>query len=469
MDVVCLDTLCISFEYLPFPDLHAQRKVCELFLHTWINCVNYFSSVICSGPRAGLRLKPDAWEAFATNAFYLPQLPTCSATFYCHSETCESTFKSSTSSASATPSNKVATAATTTTAAIAATARSFRNGSPGIRSSVAEVLHLHLSEDGVRNLITQGSQNLPTNLQTLTLPAVYGLDPVTFSEALSSRLTALTQLNFADSRLASSCLEAIGSCRALRILRIPRSLVSDKGATAIASLCHLTILDLSDSKIKPTELHILIGLTQLRALNLWKPRSMWNDECRCGTEGVKVIACLTQLTCLNISSNNIGYEGAAHLAHLSHLTYLNLRANKIKDEGASALINLTELVYLDIGNNGLSAVGAFGLTTLSQLKLLRIGDNYIGVEGAKAIAALTKLTWLDIHNNHIGNEGAEAIAKKLSNLKFLNAASIHSSAFDGEESKNGISDSVTINVSSLSKLTSLNFARNDIERKRERM
>jgi internalin A len=152
----------------------------------------------------------------------------------------------------------------------------------------------------------------------------------------------------------------------------------------------------------------LAELTQLTSLDL--------GSNQIGAEGAASLAVLIQLTSLDLGGNQIGAEGAAPLAALIQLTSLDLGGNQIGDEGAAALAVLIQLTSLDLGGNQIGDEGAASLAALIQLTSLDLGGNQIGDEGAAALAALTQLTRLDLSNNPVVETTPFATLRQLTTL-----------------------------------------------------
>jgi hypothetical protein len=173
-------------------------------------------------------------------------------------------------------------------------------------------------------------------------------------------------------------------------------------AKRLACLSQLTTLDLQYNYIGTSGTAALAGLTQLKSLNL--------RHNKIDAEGAAYLAKLSQLTSLNLEQNQIGAQGATTLAVLTQLNFLNLRYTGIGDTGATSLANLTQLISLDLSHNHIGARGVSALAKLSQLTSLDLSDNQIGARGAASLAALTQLTSLSLGGNQIGSKGAEALS-----------------------------------------------------------
>jgi hypothetical protein len=161
-------------------------------------------------------------------------------------------------------------------------------------------------------------------------------------------------------------------------------------------------------------------VAQLAAANVlvWASRNLSHVELLALTTSPR----LANLTCLDLSWNQLGDAGAAALAtsqHLTRLTLLDLSWSQIGDDGATALAespHLTRLTVLKLPENQLGDEGAAALAAsphLATLNHLDLSKNNIGDAGASALAAspyLSKFTDLLLYDNDIGPDGAAALA-----------------------------------------------------------
>jgi hypothetical protein len=67
--IVCLDLLERSFEYLPHSDLLQHRLTCGLFLQTWVNCMNIQPRWVKVSQRGFNMIQQDR---FALSSWYIP-------------------------------------------------------------------------------------------------------------------------------------------------------------------------------------------------------------------------------------------------------------------------------------------------------------------------------------------------------------------------------------------------------------
>jgi len=249
------------------------------------------------------------------------------------------------------------------------------------------------------------------------------------------------------------------------LLAVP---IGDAGARSLASLSELTTLDISSNNIGAEGVRALASLTNLTSLVL--------SSNSIGAEDARALTALTGLASLDISANRIGDEGARALTSLNGLTSLNVTRNNIGDEGAKALASLTGLASLDISSNKIGAVGARALASLTGLTSFRLSFNSIGDEGARALTNLIGLTSLSLINNGIGDEGAGA----LTSLTRLASLDISSNSIGNEGAsalatltgltslallKSRVGDEGARSLANLTELTSLEISYNSLKAK----
>ena len=147
-------------------------------------------------------------------------------------------------------------------------------------------------------------------------------------------------------------------------------------------------------------------------------------------DDIKVLASTltnnTNLTHLDMSSNNIGDEGAIELGlsltNNTTLQNLDISCNSIGSKGTWNIVRVisNSLRYFNISSNKIGVNGVIYLSFLIKERLLTtliIENNDIEHKGARrlseALKVNTSLTELDISHNNIGDEGTIALAEAL--------------------------------------------------------
>jgi len=204
----------------------------------------------------------------------------------------------------------------------------------------------------------------------------------------------------------------IASLDQLKSLEISNNNLTFKKIKDITcSLHQLTQLDISCNNNHDVEENIQESLAFLQKLDRLTFLNISYNSINC--QGAQAMASLLppSLTKLSVRAVCISSEGAKAIACLSQLTSLDLGLNRIGPTGAQAIaFSLHQLTDLDLFKNGIECEGAQAIACLSRLTRLDVDSNKIGPKGAQAIACLSRLTNLDIRKNNIGDEGARAIA-----------------------------------------------------------
>lgn len=159
------------------------------------------------------------------------------------------------------------------------------------------------------------------------------------------------------------------------------------------------------------------------------------------------ISQLTNLTRLDLSSNQLSGPIPASLGDLSKLTWLNLRGNQLSGPIPPELQQLSRLTVLDLGKNELSGIIPAGLGSLSDLTELGLGWNELSGSIPSELGSLSKLTILKL----IDNQLTGGIPAELGELSELTDLSL---------SFNELSGQIPPEFGNLSKLVSFGVLRN---------
>jgi hypothetical protein len=99
------------------------------------------------------------------------------------------------------------------------------------------------------------------------------------------------------------------------------------------------------------------------------------------------------------------------------LTGLDLSDRELTDSDIEmlmqALIENTNLTTLNVGSNQIGDIGAEALSRNVNLTYLDVSYDQIGDEGAKALALNRNLTSLNVAGNTLGDEGGQALAQNV--------------------------------------------------------
>jgi Leucine-rich repeat (LRR) protein len=282
--------------------------------------------------------------------------------------------------------------------------------------------------------------NLPSGIGKLTNLSKLGLEGNFLTDLPDEifNLTNLTQLNLLNNKLTflSSKIEKLNKLEYLAIgnqdslLSVPAeiftlkklkylylfSILSDNFSKEIGNLTDLTVLNLSDNKLKslPVEIGKLTKLTTLCIFNteiqsipaeigkLTKLTKLYlvNNE----IQNIPVeIGKLTDLTGLYLSFNNLESLPKA-IGNLINLTNLDLSSNRLESL-PKTIGNLINLTNLDLSSNRLASLPA-EIGKLIDLTDLNLSQNNLECL-PKEIVNLVNLTNLDLCFNELESLPAE--------------------------------------------------------------
>jgi len=371
--IICLDLLELSFEYLPHSDLLQQRLTCGLFLQAWVSCMNTQPRLL-KVSQLGCRMIHQ--DPFALSSWYIPL-----SSGYNYNLT-----------------NVLGIQWTVETLRFqnVALERVIQKHWPNLRRLwICSYEFSKVSHTLLTGLLSLTLENCTDDKATGRLSHLTNLRKLQFVNSTMTekttqeiaQLTCLSTLDVSGCFLHPDAVRPLIHCHKLVTLNIARNDVGNVGARAIANLSYLTVLDMKDNEIS--------------------------------AEGVHEIAQLSNLTKLSLAGNRIGDRGLEELAALTQLTSLNVGKCAI-GEGIYTLQSLTRLTDLNIGVNNLEIGGARTLASLTTLTILDISCNNLCQDGAELIAqCLTNLIRLDISMNQIGGLGAQAVSQNLTKLMDL--------------------------------------------------
>ncbi|KAJ4822443.1 hypothetical protein Tsubulata_019789, partial [Turnera subulata] len=113
---------------------------------------------------------------------------------------------------------------------------------------------------------------------------------------------------------------------------------------------------------------------------------------------------LTQLVYLGLGGNSFGVQDTSSLSwmgHLAKLTHLYLDHSNLSGEIPSSFANLTNLSVLDLSSNQLAGPLSTWMGNLAELTYLSLGSSNLTGEIPSSFGNLTNLSVLDISFNHL--------------------------------------------------------------------
>ncbi|MCE9567002.1 MAG: hypothetical protein K8U57_33790 [Planctomycetes bacterium] len=222
----------------------------------------------------------------------------------------------------------------------------------------------------------------------------------------------LMALDIDLSRATQTGVEQLGRLGRLRRLNPGRD-VTDEQVKGLPALKKLTIIDLSNSKVK--DLSGLGGVQSLTTLSV--------SHTHISRAGFKEISHLKNLATLNLSG--VAHLGGYHfadlkeLAPLATLKNLNLDSTGLDDDDIPAI--LTHKSVLNLSLKMSNAKTLKGLSALSQLTSLDLGYSNVTDMGMKEIGKCRNLRHLQINNTLVTETGLKELSG-LSELQTLELA-----------------------------------------------
>ena len=156
---------------------------------------------------------------------------------------------------------------------------------------------------------------------------------------------------------------------------------------------------------------------------------------------------LSSLTDLDLSSNDLTGSIPSELGNLSSLTDLDLRSNDLTGSIPSELGNLSSLADLDLGSNALAGPIPSELGNLSSLSRLTLSRNALAGSIPSELGNLSGLQGLDLNFNSLTG----SIPSELGNLSGLQGLNL---------SYNSLTDRIPTELGNLSSLQGLYLQNN---------
>lgn len=169
--------------------------------------------------------------------------------------------------------------------------------------------------------------------------------------------------------------------------------------TTIGKAKNLTLLILSDTKLKSTNISALKDATALEVLNLSSNNLTGElpDELSAGC------------TDLDLSNNNFTGAFPTCLRNMGDLTFLSLANNAFKSEIPEWLCDLTQLTSLNLTDNEFIGQIPQGIGNLLRLKLLNLSYNQLTGGLPPSLSQIDLLRELYVKSNSLSGEIDESI------------------------------------------------------------
>ncbi|MDX2023088.1 MAG: hypothetical protein SF187_22830 [Deltaproteobacteria bacterium] len=228
-------------------------------------------------------------------------------------------------------------------------------------------------------------------------------------------------LDFFGTGIKPADLARLAKLQSLKTLRLPAYMWNasagvDREANAtfgsLAALHALEVLDLSvhfltELQVRDDDMEALGSLRNLKELRVVQ-----------GLLTGKGLAKLTGLQRVDFSDSRLTDEGAAALANMPNLERIILRNTLITDAGLAHLAKLRRVVELDLFGCKITDAGARHLAGMTRLERLNLLGANIGDEGLRSLMKLRRLRVLNLYRNPITNAGLAQLGR-LPALRFL--------------------------------------------------
>jgi hypothetical protein len=161
--------------------------------------------------------------------------------------------------------------------------------------------------------------------------------------------------------------------------------------------------------IRDKDLEVLLGLTNLRIVNL--------DTTPITDEGVKRLAGIPSIDTVSLTRTAITDAGLAALGTLTDMNELRLDATAITDAGLAHLKAFPRLRVLSLYQTGITDAGLVHLKCLTALRRLSLDETRVSDEGLKELSGLSDLRYLSVWKTSVTDAGVRDLKAKLPGLK----------------------------------------------------
>ncbi|KAL1555966.1 Receptor-like protein 51 [Salvia divinorum] len=261
---------------------------------------------------------------------------------------------------------------------------------------------------------THSSPNSPSTLDPKQLRALQSLniptskDPCSHSSSPFRHLLSLTLANCSDDvALSLTALKSLSTLTSLSFLNCPISPIKFPAELA-ANLRTFTAV---------SSLNKLTGVWLSRLQNL---TSLTVSRVAVSASGPTIILSgMKSLHSVTLSHTNLTGNLPKHWH--SNLTFLDLSTNQLKGEIPISLTRLENLLHLNLSSNSLSETIPDTIGDLSSLQNLSLASNSLSGPIPESLAAMPALTHLDLSSNQL-NGTIPNFIRDMKRLKFLNLA-----------------------------------------------
>jgi Leucine-rich repeat (LRR) protein len=208
-------------------------------------------------------------------------------------------------------------------------------------------------------------------------------------------------LSLSHSQITDAGIDYLKRMRSLKELFLDDTQISDEGMRRLQSQSHpkLETLVLEGTRVTDKGLFYVGRMTTLRNLSI-------NDKTT--DAGLKNLLPLTRLENLGVGNNNrITDGGMSYVGQLSQLTALDIGSDQVTDAGLTNLRQLKRLFNLSLRCRQMSDSGMAGLKDIKHLGSLHIDSDRISGAGFASLPKAGGMNALVVRGNGVRDEGLE--------------------------------------------------------------
>ncbi len=250
--------------------------------------------------------------------------------------------------------------------------------------------------------------------------------------SIIATIPTLEIVNLADNQIKEAGARALATSKTIKQLIISNNPIGDKGAELLAGNTTLSELQVAGCDITALGADYLFQSKTLKKLDL--------SNNRLGNEPLKALEKNQSLEELKLAYTGIEEKGASYIASNQHLKILDLSNNCIKSKGCQTILSHPVLKMLDLTENQIDDAGLEGLDNLKNLRELVLFGNAITDIGLNRLLDTPLLDSFNLHNNPI----------YLTTLSNIQKSSFETSDYRIFSRKQAIEDKITPPVPAVS-------------------
>lgn len=178
---------------------------------------------------------------------------------------------------------------------------------------------------------------------------------------------------------------------------------SDEGASALAKMKLLEVVDLSTTDVTDSSISYLAELPSLKSLAVWE-----NPITSKAGDSLRHIESLREL---HLGGTRFGDEGIERICDLPELAILRLERTPVTDRSLRLLVGASRLTELSVSDTAITDAGIESLADFSTLRVLTLANTAVTGHSLMFIQRLSALEKLDLANTDIGDQAVAVLAQ----------------------------------------------------------